>query len=95
MRDTLRGSVSPGGTAPAVGYALGSGVWGKTGTTNSNVDAWFVGSYGDLTHSSWVGFERPRPMEDISIGGNYYRSVTGGTVPAGIWTAYVSSLDDD
>jgi penicillin-binding protein 1A len=95
MRRVLRGPVSPGGTASSVGFALGSEVWGKTGTTNSNVDAWFVGSYEGLTHSSWVGFERPRPMEDIRIGGSYYRSVTGGTVPAGIWTAYVRGIGDD
>jgi penicillin-binding protein 1A len=89
MRSILRGPVSPGGTASGVGFAISGDVFGKTGTTNSNVDAWFVGSHGNLTHSSWVGFEQPRPMEDISIGGSYYRSVTGGTVPASIWSAYV------
>jgi penicillin-binding protein 1A len=95
MRRVLRGPVSPGGTASSVGFSLSGDVYGKTGTTNSNVDAWFVGSYGDLTHSSWVGFERPRPMEDIRIAGSYYNSVTGGTVPASIWTAYVRGIDDD
>jgi penicillin-binding protein 1A len=89
IRRTLVGPVTPGGTAGNIRYSLGPGVFGKTGTTNSNVDAWFVGSWGDLTHSAWVGFETPRPMEDISVGGRYYPSITGGTLPATIWLDYV------
>ncbi|MEX0834620.1 MAG: penicillin-binding transpeptidase domain-containing protein, partial [Nitriliruptor sp.] len=90
MRAILRGPVSPSGTAPSVGNRVGGGVFGKTGTTNSSVDAWFVGSAGDLTHSAWVGFETPRPMEDIRIDGRYYNNVTGGSVQASIWADYVA-----
>ncbi len=90
MRATLRGPVTAGGTAPAVGNRVGGGVFGKTGTTNNSVDAWFVGSAGDLTHSAWVGFETPRPMQDVRIGGRYYSNVTGGSVPATIWADYVA-----
>jgi penicillin-binding protein 1A len=93
LRDILRGPVQAGGTAGSVGARLGSGVFGKTGTTNSNVDAWFVGAYGDLTTSAWVGFEQPRPMEGLTLGGTTYRSITGGTVPASIWTDYVAATD--
>jgi membrane peptidoglycan carboxypeptidase len=90
----LRGPVQPGGTAGSVNPTLGGGAFGKTGTTNSNVDAWFVGAYRDLTTSAWVGFEQQRPMEDLTLGGNFYSSITGGTVPASIWTDYVSSTQD-
>jgi penicillin-binding protein 1A len=91
MREVLRTPPQPGGTAAIVGQTLGTGVFGKTGTTNSNVDAWFVGAYRDLTTSAWVGFERPQPMENLSLGGRFYSSITGGTVPASIWTDYVSA----
>jgi penicillin-binding protein 1A len=94
MRDILRGPVQPGGTAAGVSAALGTGAFGKTGTTNSNVDAWFVGAYRDLTTSAWVGFERPRPMEGLTLGGRYYPSITGGSVPASIWTDYVAGTQD-
>ena len=30
---------------------------GKTGTTNKNVDAWFVGYSTDLVVGVWVGFD--------------------------------------
>lgn len=94
MRAVLRGPVQPGGTASGVNAALGGGAFGKTGTTNSNVDAWFVGAYRDLTTSAWVGYERPQPMENLTLGGTFYSSITGGTVPASIWTDYVSGTQD-
>jgi penicillin-binding protein 1A len=35
---------------------------GKTGTTNSNTDAWFVGFSSDLVVGVFVGFDKPRPL---------------------------------
>jgi penicillin-binding protein 1A len=35
---------------------------GKTGTTNENKDAWFVGFSPDLTVGVYVGFDRPRSL---------------------------------
>jgi penicillin-binding protein 1A len=48
---------------------------GKTGTTQSSRDAWFVGFTGNLVGAVWVGNDDYRPME----------KVTGGMVPAPIW----------
>lgn len=93
MQRLLREPVEAGGTATVVGRTV-SGAWGKTGTTNKNVDAWFVGSAGDLTTSSWVGFERQRSMEGLTLGGEYFDSITGGTVPARIWSEYMASLQE-
>jgi len=41
---------------------LGPNVAGKTGTTNENTDAWFVGFTPDLAAAVWVGFDTPRPI---------------------------------
>ena len=34
----------------------------KTGTTNGNTDAWFVGFSSDLVVGVFVGFDDPRPL---------------------------------
>ncbi|MEX0592755.1 MAG: transglycosylase domain-containing protein [Nitriliruptoraceae bacterium] len=53
--DILAGPVSGGGTAPGANL----GRWptrGKTGSTNDNVDAWFVGFVRQLATAAWVGY---------------------------------------
>jgi penicillin-binding protein 1A len=54
-------------------------VYGKTGTTSDYHDAWFVGFLGDLVVGVWVGNDDNSPM----------RRVTGGTLPAQIWRAFM------
>ncbi|GHA94904.1 penicillin-binding protein [Algimonas arctica] len=54
----------------------GRTVAGKTGTTNDNRDAWFVGYAPGVTLAVWVGNDRNEPM----------RYVTGGTLPADIFS---------
>ncbi len=44
-------------------------VAGKTGTTNDNKDAWFVGYTSTLVAGCYIGFDTPRPMPDTSGGG--------------------------
>jgi penicillin-binding protein 1A len=46
------------GTAAAAGV-LGRPAAGKTGTTNSNTDAWFVGFTGRVLGAVWIGFDDP------------------------------------
>ncbi|GAB4368840.1 MAG: PBP1A family penicillin-binding protein [Deltaproteobacteria bacterium] len=43
---------------------LGRHLAGKTGTTNENTDAWFVGYSPDLVAGVWVGFDIPKPLGD-------------------------------
>lgn len=43
---------------------------GKTGTTNSNEDAWYVGYTAKLAAAVWVGYDQPRPMPGV-YGGTY------------------------
>ncbi|MGH9003503.1 MAG: transglycosylase domain-containing protein, partial [Acidimicrobiia bacterium] len=59
---------------------IGRPVAGKTGTTQDNVDAWFVGYVPQVSTAVWVGYDPARPMTDV-----HRRSVTGGSFPAAIF----------
>ncbi|MFA9444666.1 transglycosylase domain-containing protein [Egicoccus sp. AB-alg6-2] len=93
MRSLLYQPVASDGTAPVVGQAVPD-AFGKTGTTQDFADAWFVGFAGAYSTASWIGHERPAPLRDVTIGGRYFESVTGGSLPASIWAEYMAGLDD-
>ena len=61
--------------------ALAVPTFGKTGTTQDNRDALFVGFAGDLVVGVWVGRD-----DNKSLG-----KVSGGTVPAQIWRNFMIS----
>jgi penicillin-binding protein 1A len=61
--------------------ALWVPTFGKTGTTQENRDALFVGFAGDLVVGVWVGRD-----DNKSLG-----KVSGGTVPAQIWRSFMTS----
>jgi len=78
-------SVVNGGTGAAA-LALGRPAAGKTGTSQSNASAWFAGYTPQLSAS--VALFRDSASESLNgIGG--LTSVTGGTFPARIWTAFM------
>jgi len=80
----LKGVVT-GGTGAAA-LALGRPAAGKTGTSQSNASAWFSAYTPQLAAS--VAFFRDSASESLNgIGG--LTSVTGGTFPAKIWTAFM------
>jgi len=56
-------------------------VGGKTGTTNNETDAWFLGYTANLCTGVWVGYENKRRLG---------RGMTGGVVAAPIWQKYMS-----
>ena len=39
---------------------------GKTGTTNEQKDAWFVGYNQDIVLTTWVGFDTPTPLHEYA-----------------------------
>ena len=41
---------------------------GKTGTTNNNFDAWFIGSTSDLTIGVYIGFDEPKSLGKYETG---------------------------
>lgn len=55
-------------------------VAGKTGTSSSYRDAWFVGFTGDYVTGVWIGNDDFRPMD----------RVTGGNIPATAWHSFMS-----
>ena len=58
------------GTGVRVGRALpGLSLAGKTGTTNDEKDAWFMGFSPDLVVGVFVGFDNPTPMGKGETGG--------------------------
>ncbi len=80
----LKGVVT-GGTGAAA-LALGRPAAGKTGTSQSNASAWFSAYTPQLAAS--VAFFRDSASESLNgIGG--LTSLTGGTFPAKIWTAFM------
>jgi membrane peptidoglycan carboxypeptidase len=80
----LKGTIN-GGTGAAA-LKLGRPVAGKTGTSQSNASAWFSAYTPQLAAS--VALFRDSASESLNgIGG--LTSVTGGTFPARIWTAFM------
>lgn len=67
MTSMLEGVVQ-NGTAKIL-KKLGVPVAGKTGTTNDEKDAWFMGYTPDLVTGVYVGFDTPRPMGKGNTGG--------------------------
>lgn len=57
------------GTATTV-REVGKPVAGKTGTTNDEKDAWFVGFSPDLAVGVYLGFDKPKPMGRGATGGH-------------------------
>jgi penicillin-binding protein 1A len=66
---------------------IGRPAAGKTGTTSSNTDAWFVGYTPKVSTAVWMGYKdgTQRKMESV-----HGRSVTGGSFPAQIWQKFMS-----
>ena len=58
---------------------------GKTGTTQSFHDAWFVGYTPHMSTAVWMG----HPDEQVPMGEIQDRRATGGWIPARVWAAYM------
>ena len=86
MNEILQGPLGPGGTAGGKGLKDRPAA-GKTGTTQDNKDALFVGYTPNLSTSVWLGYrDRAAPLHNIKG----VRSVTGGTIPASTWNKFMT-----
>jgi len=65
------------GTAAGAGFQkeFGKPIAGKTGTTNEEKDAWFIGFTPDIVCGVYIGYDKPRPLG---------RGMTGGVLAAPI-----------
>ncbi len=77
MTDLLQTAVNTG-TGKAA--QIGRPVAGKTGTTSSNKDGWFLGFSSGITTGVWMGRDDSRTIPGLH----------GGTAPARAWAAYMS-----
>jgi penicillin-binding protein 1A len=64
--------------------ALGRPAAGKTGTSQSYRDAWFIGFTPDLVSGVWVGDDANRPMSHV----------VGGDLPAEIWRRFMLAAEE-
>ncbi len=87
MNDMLRGVVDwgTGKRAKIVSYNTRHDYAGKTGTTQNFRDGWFVGYSAYYVAGVWVGNDNGRPM----------KKVTGGGLPALIWSRVMSRAHAD
>lgn len=72
--------------------ALGRAAAGKTGTTDSNKSAWFVGYTQQLSTSIAMFREDPKNSKLLSMNGTAgVESIHGGDIPTEIWTEYMKA----
>ena len=55
-------------------------VYGKTGTTNDSIDAWFAGYQSTVVAVSWIGYDTPKKLGDRE---------TGGGLSLPVWISYM------
>jgi penicillin-binding protein 1A len=84
MTSILEGVVQRG-TAKSLSK-LGRPLAGKTGTTNEEKDAWFIGYSPDLAVGVFVGYDTPRPMG---------KGMTGGRVAAPVFGEFIEKALKD
>ncbi len=70
MMESLLQSVTRFGTAASAQATLKRpDLYGKTGTTNDSMDAWFAGFQPTLTAITWIGYDTPHKLGDRETGG--------------------------
>ena len=83
IMDSLLQSVASGGTAARAQATLKrTDIYGKTGTTNDSLDAWFAGFQPTMTAVAWMGYDTPRKLGDRE---------TGGGLSLPIWISYMET----
>ena len=61
-------------------------IYGKTGTTNDAMDAWFTGFQPSLMAVTWIGYDTPRKLGDHE---------TGGGLALPVWISYMQTALKD
>jgi len=83
VMNTLLQEVTRSGTAARAQATLKRpDVYGKTGTTNDSMDAWFAGYNPQVTGIVWIGYDTPRKLGDRE---------TGGGLSLPVWISYMET----
>jgi penicillin-binding protein 1A len=69
MTSLLQEVTRSGTAARAPGALKRSDIYGKTGTTNDAMDAWFAGYHQQLVGVAWIGYDTPRKLGERETGG--------------------------
>ena len=70
IMESLLQEVTRSGTAASAQARLKRpDLYGKTGTTNDSMDAWFAGFQPTLAAVTWIGYDTPRKLGDRETGG--------------------------
>lgn len=69
MNNMLQTVTRSGTAARAQALLKRPDLYGKTGTTNDAVDAWFAGFQPGLTAVTWIGYDTPRNLGSRETGG--------------------------
>jgi penicillin-binding protein 1A len=70
IMESLLQEVTRSGTAASAQATLKRpDLYGKTGTTNDSMDAWFAGFQPTLAAVTWIGYDNPRKLGDKETGG--------------------------
>ncbi|MFO1338630.1 MAG: penicillin-binding protein 1A [Burkholderiaceae bacterium] len=84
VMDSLLQEVTRSGTAARAQATLKRpDVYGKTGTTNDSMDAWFAGFQPSLAAIVWIGYDNPRKLGDRE---------TGGGLSLPVWIEYMQQV---
>jgi penicillin-binding protein 1A len=88
VTDVLKGVIA-GGTGTGANIGRPDGSAGKTGSTEDNHDAWFVGYTPALSTAIWMGYSDSNTRSLKNIKG--VSIVYGGTIPASTWKDYMGT----
>ena len=69
MSSLLQEVTRSGTAARAQSLLKRQDVYGKTGTTNDAMDAWFAGYHPNMAAVVWIGYDTPRKLGDRETGG--------------------------
>ena len=69
MSNLLQEVTRSGTAARAQALLKRADIYGKTGTTNDSMDAWFAGYQKTLAAVVWIGYDNPRKLGDRETGG--------------------------
>jgi penicillin-binding protein 1A len=81
LRDVVDRGSGRAGVRALAGVPWDVPVAGKTGTTNSATDTWFIGFTPELVTATWIGYDRPQRVH-VGAAGGVTASPVGGAVLA-------------